>query len=391
MASHPPESPTFVIDLGSDTVKAGIGSEDAVSLIVPSYEGQCECSEEKREIRSKGFSKMDKYGQPIYIQRRPKELQKEASLKYPIEHGVITSWDDIENLLNFVIGSRTENDESASNVNDSMLLALSPSLFYGAKINKEKMAKIMFESMKMDRVCFACTSTLSLYAIGKTNGMVVDLGKARSYTVPVVDGYIVPHALVPLSVSGGDLTAYLMELINEKGQKLTTFWEREVVKEIKEKYVDIPTEDTLDFTGIKKKKYKLPDGNTIVLDGMQQRCAEALFQPHLVGNEWGGIPQLVYESIQQCDIELRRSLYSNILACGGSTLFSNFAGRLQKEMVTLTPAAVKSTVKVIAPPERRYIGWIGGSVLTSLSEFGDMCLSKEEYEEKGPGIANRCL
>ena len=54
-------------------------------------------------------------------------------------------------------------------------------------------------------------------------------------------------------------------------------------------------------------------------------------------------------------------------------------------------------VRVIAPPDRKHLVWIGGSVLASLSTFVDgveltddqMRITKEEYDEQGPTIVHR--
>ena len=53
----------------------------------------------------------------------------------------------------------------------------------------------------------------------------------------------------------------------------------------------------------------------------------------------------------------------------------------------MAPPGVK--VKVIAPPERKYSVWIGGSIVSSLSTFQQMWISRQEYDESGPGIVHR--
>ena len=114
---------------------------------------------------------------------------------------------------------------------------------------------------------------------------------------------------------------------------------------------------------------------------------QVLFKPSLIGNESDGIHKLAYESIMKCDVDIRRDLYSNIVLCGGSTMFPNIDVRLTKEMTALAPSGVK--VKVVAPPERKYSVWIGGSILSSLYTFEEMWIKKEEYDESGPSIVHR--
>jgi len=68
-------------------------------------------------------------------------------------------------------------------------------------------------------------------------------------------------------------------------------------------------------------------------------------------------------------------------------MFAGIASRIQKELEALAPSSMK--IKVVAPPERQYSVWIGGSILSSLSTFQQMWVSKNEYEEMGPSIVHR--
>ncbi len=68
-------------------------------------------------------------------------------------------------------------------------------------------------------------------------------------------------------------------------------------------------------------------------------------------------------------------------------MFPGIGDRMQKELVALAPSTMK--IKIIAPPERKYSVWIGGSILASRSTFQQMWISKEEYDESGPSIVHR--
>eukprot|EP01017_Pseudomicrothorax_dubius_P001570 TRINITY_DN0_c54_g1_i4.p1 TRINITY_DN0_c54_g1~~TRINITY_DN0_c54_g1_i4.p1 ORF type:complete len:150 (+),score=42.69 TRINITY_DN0_c54_g1_i4:1-450(+) len=142
-----------------------------------------------------------------------------------------------------------------------------------------------------------------------------------------------------------------------------------------------------DRSSTKDVQYELPDGHIITIGNQQFRCPEVLFQPSLIGKEYQGVHNLTYNSIMKCDIDVRKDLYGNIVMSGGTTMFPGIAERLNKEMTNLAPASMK--VKVVAPAERKYSVWIGGSILSSLSTFGSMWITKGEYEESGPGIVHR--
>jgi len=89
----------------------------------------------------------------------------------------------------------------------------------------------------------------------------------------------------------------------------------------------------------------------------------------------------------KCDVDIRKDLYNNIVMSGGTTMFNGVAERMQKEIKALAPDSM--TIKIIAPPERKYSVWIGGSILSSLSTFEEMWISKAEYDEAGPSIVHR--
>lgn len=97
--------------------------------------------------------------------------------------------------------------------------------------------------------------------------------------------------------------------------------------------------------------------------------------------------ETTYNSIMKCDVDIRKDLYSNIVLSGGTTMYPGIADRMSKEITALAPSSMK--VKIIAPPERKYSVWIGGSILSSLSTFQQMWISKAEYDESGPSIVHR--
>ncbi|XP_008944484.1 PREDICTED: actin, alpha skeletal muscle [Merops nubicus] len=103
--------------------------------------------------------------------------------------------------------------------------------------------------------------------------------------------------------------------------------------------------------------------------------------------ESAGIHETTYNSIMKCDIDIRKDLYANNVLSGGTTMYPGIADRMQKEITALAPAPV--SWQIIAPPERKYSVWIGGSILASLSTFQQMWISKPEYDEAGPSIVHR--
>ena len=136
-----------------------------------------------------------------------------------------------------------------------------------------------------------------------------------------------------------------------------------------------------------EKSYELPDGQVITIGNERFRSAESLFQPSFLGMEIAGLHETTYSSIMKCDIDIRKDLYANNVLSGGTTMYPGIADRMQKEITALAPSTMK--IKIIAPPERKYSVWIGGSILASLSTFQSMWITKAEYDESGPSIVHR--
>lgn len=306
-------------------------------------------------------------------------------IKYPLEHGIVTNWEDMEKIWHHAFYSELRVDPQEHPV----LLTEAP---LNPKANRERMTQIMFESFSIPAFYVAIQAVLSLYASGRTSGIVIDSGDGVTHTVPIYEGYSLPHAVLRIDLAGRDLTQYLAKLLMQRGHSFSTSAELEIVRDIKQQLCFVAEDYEKEVAAAEtnsslEKEYELPDGQTILVGAERFKCPEALFKPDLLGNEMTGMHMTTYNSIMKTDIDIRKDLYSNMVMSGGTTMFAGIASRVQKELETLTPASVK--IKVVAPPERQYSVWIGGSILSSLSTFQQMWVSKSEYEEMGPSIVHR--
>jgi len=364
-----------VVDNGSGMVKAGFAGDDAPRCVFPSIVGR------PRHVGVMvGMGSKD-----AYIGDEAQKLRGIMTLKYPVEHGIISNWDEMEKIW-----SHTFYDELRIAPEESPVMLTEPPL--NPKANREKMTQIMFETFQAPATYVCIQAVLSLYASGRTTGIVCDSGDGVTHTVPVFEGFALPHAIQRLDLAGRDITTYLGHIMKERGYCFLTTAEREIIRDIKEKLAYIALEPeaelkTAEASSSLDKNYELPDGHVITIGNERFRAPEALFQPSLLGLEQTGIHDYVYQTVMKCDIDIRKDLFANIVMSGGSTMFAGISDRMQKEITSLAPSSLK--IKIIAPPERKYSVWIGGSILSSLSTFQSMWVTKEEYDESGPGIVHR--
>lgn len=355
-----------VIDNGSGVIKAGFAGDQIPKYHFANYVGR------PKHLRvMAGALEGD-----FFIGPKAEEHRGLLSIRYPMEHGIVNDWTDMERIWHYIYSK--EQLQTFSEEHPVLLteVPLNP------RRNREKAAEIFFESFGVPALFISMQAVLSLYATGRTTGVVLDAGDGVTHAVPIYEGFAMPHGIMRADVAGRDVTRHLQLLLRKEGHHFHTSAEFEVVRTIKEHACYVATNPQKEeSTEVDRASYTLPDGMTIEIGPSRYRAPELLFRPDVIGEEYAGIHEVLAFAVQKSDMDLRRTLYSNIVLSGGSTLFRGFGDRLLSEVKKIAPKDIK--IRISAPQERLYSTWIGGSILASLDTFKKMWVSKKEYEDDG--------
>mmetsp|Transcript_39088 Transcript_39088/g.72837 ORF Transcript_39088/g.72837 Transcript_39088/m.72837 type:complete len:383 (+) Transcript_39088:62-1210(+) len=366
----------IVIDNGSGTCKAGFSGEDIPRVILPSVVGR-----QRHRMVMVGVESKD-----VYVGEDALNKRGLLELKHPLHEGLFTNWQDLEAIWSHLFFNELDvlPDEYP------VLLTESP---LNPRTDREEMTRIMFDVFNAAAVHIAMQQILSLYASGRTTGVLVESGHTLTCAVPVVEGCALPHAIVSMTLAGRDLTYHLEHLLTERGFYFNSSHEREMVADMKEKlcYVVLDFGAEVAAGSGHEVRYELPEGGFASIGSACFQCPELLFQPSLGSVHAQGLHCITYEAIAKCQADLRGELVANIVCAGGSTLFPGMAERMAKELKTLfseLSAELSSRVKVVAPASRGHAAWLGGSTISSVSAFERMWLTSEEYAEGGSALVH---
>eukprot|EP00938_MAST-03A_sp_MAST-3A-sp1_P003660 g3660.t1 len=307
------------------------------------------------------------------------------SLTYPIQGGVIKDWDDMERVWHYTFfeALKVPPEEHPALLTDAPRTSGN---------DRERMLSTMIETFGVPSVSIVSQAVTALYSSGRTSGCVVDMGYQKSFAVPIFEGYTLPHSTGQVNVNGEDVTKYLHKLLSARGYVFTTNAELDLVREMKETLCYVAKDYKSECSAVSEdprpfeKSFELPDGSTVHLAKERFQCAEAIFQPHLLGktNDMG-ICESVIRTIKSCS-DIRDTLLKNIVLSGGNSMFPAVASRLADGIIALDH---KSKPVVFADPARAYTSWIGSSILSSLPTFGSMRVSKADFEEHGAAVVHR--
>lgn len=435
------EVAAIVLDLGSHTCKAGYAGEDAPKAVFPSVvgsieqtgmadavkvEGDLESSDAKMNVKLD--SEKSKSKRKLYVGSQALGYRRDFMEVIPaLKDGIVADWDVVDSIWDHAFRERLLIDPK-----EHPILLAEPSS--NSQQQRERAAELMFESHKVPALFLAKNAVLTSFASGRPTSLVVDCGGGSTTVAAVHDGYVLQKAVVSSPIGGEVLTDCLMRFLESKGilvkprysfkrkearpgefqivdldfPNTTASYKRYsqmfIVNDFKEAVCRVPDTvfDESSYSNIPTTSYELPDGQILEFGADRFKFPDLIFNPSLLqtlphmekldnlGHSLRGLPQMVIESINKCDVDIRRELFSSILLAGGTASMQQMKERLEKDLMEEAPQAAR--VKVLASGnaiERRFSVWIGGSILASLGSFQQMWFSKAEYEEHGASYIQR--
>lgn len=374
------EYPVVVIDIGSASVKAGWAGDDVPSVIFPSVAAKCPTNIESIEATNFDDGPSSSTG----------EYSGSESI-HPVQRGVIRDWEKLEILLERIFGdlgiSVSESGPSLKTDAVSVMIAESSR---SSPADRVRLADILFR-MRVPSMSIGNSSSLSIFAAGRTTGVAVECGAGLISSVPVFEGLALSHAAIPMLYGGQDISANLRRLLGERGIHI----DMTVARYLKERMAYITPTDQVSESE-EMKTFGLPDGSEVTVDNkIFSECCSSLFQSTNPVNN-GGLGYQVFESISLCDDSIRRDMSNNIIIAGGTSLIPGLGDRLNWEVNSRLPAYLESKgmpvydARVLPSRfarepgythQRKIAPWIGGSIIGSLDTYKDIKLTKQEYEE----------
>eukprot|EP00735_Rhodelphis_limneticus_P008831 TRINITY_DN2311_c0_g1::TRINITY_DN2311_c0_g1_i1::g.20734::m.20734 TRINITY_DN2311_c0_g1::TRINITY_DN2311_c0_g1_i1::g.20734 ORF type:complete len:431 (+),score=120.23,sp/P53490/ARP3_ACACA/72.75/0.0,Actin/PF00022.14/5.5e-92,MreB_Mbl/PF06723.8/1.2,MreB_Mbl/PF06723.8/5.1 TRINITY_DN2311_c0_g1_i1:108-1295(+) len=349
----------------------------------------------------------------FYIGDEAVAHSKTYSMFSPVREGQVDNWDHMERFWEHCIFKYLRCEPE----NHYFLLTEPP---MNAPENREFTAEIMFETFNVSGLYIAVQAVLALAASWTSKqvtertltGTVIDSGDGVTHVIPVADGYVIGSAIKHVPIAGSNITAFVQQLMRERGEPIPSELSFQVAKRVKEMYSYVCPDIVKEF-----KKYEQEPAKWIKkYDDLMPRTnapwscdvgyerflgPEIFFNPEIYSSDFlTPLPDLVDHTIQACPIDTRRNLYKNIVLSGGSTMFKDFAKRLQRDLKRKADERLKMSeqmaggqlkskaieVNVISHHMQRYAVWFGGSMLASTAEFNTVCHTKAQYDEYGPGI-----
>lgn len=373
-----------IVDVGTGFLKAGLQTDPAPTAVYPTL-----------VARPRRRYAAQYEGSPAFVGDDAINQRHQLSFSYPVDHGHIDDWEDLESLWNHVFSNGLSIDTSGRPI----LLTEPP---MASTEHRSRLVETMIEHFDFSEVNLSVQGILALYAAGRSTGLVVETGEGVTQVVPVMEGFTDKSAIRRSDFAGLELTLYLQKMLADRGYSVTRRDDFEHVRIIKETlcYCALdPVSEDAKGDEANQVTYELPDGmsllggeTSVTLGNERFYCAEALFEPRLMHRDNPGITELIWQAVQACPIEARKAALQGVVVSGGTSLFPGFPERLEAELKRISPPQARAEVRVHASPDRLFGVWLGGKNFCSPSmrPMQDLLwVTKADWYEEGPSVVER--
>ena len=391
----------ILVDLGSSEIKAGFSGQESPKLLSPNYIGELKSKKNYKDSQKKKYTsdECDKF-------------MGNLILHHPIEKGVFTDPEDISLVFNYIYSKLEINEERIKEHPILISEALN-----NPRFNREKISEILFEKVGTPALIFGSQPLLSLFSTGATTGVVLESGDAITQSCVGYEGFLIRSSCFRYDYGGRDVTNVLRALIDKNNYNINfnSFTDMKILKNIKEKqcYLKLikeknsanigdddndeednkynddfhPVDDDKngEFSSIKS-EFILPDGNKIELGDEKILAPEILFNNKLNFSEYPTFHEIIFNTIAKVDITIKDKLYRHIILSGGNTLFKGMKRKMGFNLEKLVPKDTE--IKLIMNKNPILGCWNGENVISNMSSFKRLLVSKNDWNEIGKRIVH---
>ena len=391
--------PVVVLDNGSGYLKAGFSDQKTPQICIPALVGR-QLLRYGEKIEMKLLEGDGPKYKEIMIGDEVIPYRSLLELTYPIDEGIIRNPDDLFKLWEYALMNKLKIEDPS----ESKVLVTEAPL--NPIANKRTICEILFEQLGVKAMNIEAQAKCSLFCEGIDSGVVLDSGDGVTHCIPISEGNILRFNIERLDLAGRHITQYLIRLLQRKGYSFNSSADFEFVRYLKEKYCFVSNDIERDRKLERETTYYnsfhlLPDETRLHISDEKFEAPEILFNPYLIGLDVNGIPEMMFKSINNCPIDLRKNLYGSLILSGATTLFPGFASRLELDMKKLYKENIKRTsdnkkskvsINVIDSPRRKYSVFIGASIIGNYynsPDSKDYWVSIDEWLECGENAVNK--
>ena len=357
-----------VIDNGSGYMKAGFSGEEAPKVMFPTMVGK---------TKVEGIYVGDEKKESIIGSEAEKKFGI-LDISYPIQGGTIVNWDEMERIwANTFYGELKISPEE-----HNLLLSESPFI---TRKDREKMLEMMFETFNCASTYLVAQSVLAAYSVGKSTGISIDCGHTSLNFAPIYEGFLQRHCVQHIPIAGKDINDILINLLIKNGQVIDSKMQKQSIIKAKESFCFLRHDNEDEIEKKKEeetKEWELPDKKKITISKERYQATEVIFDPKQFGYDYPNFQELFKKTVKSIDSDLREIMLANIIFNGGTTLIKGFKNRVTQE-IEQAGQDYEFKKKVHTYPEAQFMAWLGGSILTSLTNFENLWITKAEYKEEG--------